>query len=76
MRLVGHVACMRIVELYTGFWSRKLKKRDHSEDPGVDGKIIFRSIFRQWDEGLNWNDLAQDRDRWRAFVNAGNFLTN
>jgi len=21
-------------------------------------------------EGMNWNDLAQDRDRWQALINA------
>jgi hypothetical protein len=65
-----------IVELYTGFWWGNLKERDHSENPDVDGMIIFRLIFRQWDECTDSVDLAQDRDRWRVFVNAGNFLTN
>jgi hypothetical protein len=44
---------------------------DHLVDPGVDGRIILRSIFKKWDVGvMYWIDLAQDRDRWRALVNA------
>ena len=39
-------------------------------DPGVDGSIILKWVFEKWDEGMEWIDLAQDRDRWRAFMNA------
>ena len=38
--------------MYTGFLWENLKERDHFEDPGVDGRIILRQIFRKWDVGL------------------------
>ena len=37
--------------MYTGFWWGNLRGRDHWGDPGVDGRIILRWIFRNWDEG-------------------------
>jgi len=40
------------------------------EDPGVDGRIVLRWIFRKGDGGMDWIDLVQDRDRWWAVVNA------
>jgi len=48
----------------------KPEGRDHFENPGADGRIILRWIMRKWNGGMDWSDLAQDRDRWRAFVNA------
>jgi hypothetical protein len=38
-------------EACTVFWYGDLRERDHWGDPGVDGKIILRWIFRKWDVG-------------------------
>jgi hypothetical protein len=56
-------------EVHTGFWWGNLREGDHLEDSGLDGKIILRCIFRKWDRGSEWIDLAQGRDRWWALVN-------
>ena len=34
-------------EVWTGFWWGNLRERDHWEDPGVEGRIILRWIFRK-----------------------------
>jgi len=36
-------------EAYRGFWWRNLRERGSLGDPGVDGRIILRWIFRKWD---------------------------
>jgi hypothetical protein len=46
------------------------RERDHLEDPGVDARIILRWIFGKWDGGMDGIELAEDRDRRRAPVNA------
>jgi hypothetical protein len=54
--------------VYRVCWGN-LRERDHWGDPGVDGRIT--QIFREWEvEVMDWIELAQDRDRWRALVNA------
>jgi hypothetical protein len=47
-----------------------MRERDHLEGPAVYGRIILSWIFRKWNEGMDWIYLAQDRERWRALVNA------
>ena len=72
--------------MHTEFWLGNLRERDNLEDGGLDWRIILRWIFKKWDWGMEWVDLVQDRDGWRALVNAvmnlpvpknaGNFLTS
>ena len=68
---MGHVARMGRIEVYTGFWWGNLRERDHLGDPGVDRRIILRWIIKEVGcGGMDWIELAQDRDRWRALVTA------
>jgi hypothetical protein len=49
MRWAGNVERMGRVEAYTGSWWGNLREGDHLGDPGLDGRIILRWIFRKWD---------------------------
>jgi hypothetical protein len=69
--MAGHVAREGRGEVCTGFWWKNLRERDQWGDPGVDGRIILKQIFRNWDVGVwDWIGLAQVRDMSRAIVNA------
>ena len=41
-REAGHVERMGIGEVHTKSSLEHLRERDHLEDPGVDGRIIFK----------------------------------
>jgi hypothetical protein len=49
-----------------------VREKDHLEDPGVDGRIILRWIFRKWDGDMEWIDPAQDRKGVAGTYECGN----
>jgi hypothetical protein len=52
MRWAGHVARMREGRgVYSVLWGI-LRERDNWGDPGLDGRLILRRIFRKWDVGV------------------------
>jgi hypothetical protein len=44
-------------EKYAAFLWGNLRERDHWIDPGVDGRIIIRCVFRKWDVRV-WAGLS------------------
>jgi len=56
-------------EVCTGVWWRDVRKGDRLEDLGLHGKITLKRNFEKCGMvGVDWTDLAEDRDRWRALV--------
>jgi hypothetical protein len=41
---------------------------NHYVDPGVDGRIKA-DLQKVGCRGMDWTELAKDRNRWREFVN-------
>jgi hypothetical protein len=62
---------------HTGLWWGGLRESFHMEDIRIDESIILKLIFNKWNwEGMDWTDLAQDRNRFQVLVTTGNFLTS
>jgi hypothetical protein len=54
-------------EMHVGYWWKSRKKKKPLGRPRVGNiKMDLREIG--W-RGMDWMDLAQDRDQWRAHVN-------
>jgi hypothetical protein len=52
------------------FWWGNLNDKGHLEDPGANGRIILKFIFKKWGGDMDWIDLAKNRVRSRALVSA------
>jgi hypothetical protein len=50
-------------EVHIGNMGGDLRERDHMESLGMDGKMILNCIFRKWEGGMDWIDVAEDRYR-------------
>jgi len=51
-RQVAHIGR---VEVNIGFWWGNLRERNHFEDLVLDGRIILKCIYKDWDR--SWTEL-------------------
>jgi len=56
---------------YTGFWWGDLRERHHWGRPKHRWEDNIKMDLQEVGcGGMDWIELAQDRDRWRVLVNA------
>jgi hypothetical protein len=69
MRWAGHEVLLGEREAYTGFWWGNLRETDHLGDRCRWKDNIWMDLQEVGCWGMDWIELAQYRDRWRALVN-------
>jgi hypothetical protein len=63
--------CLVLMQQVWGKERCNLRERNHLEYPGVDGSIILKTDLKEVRcGGMDWIDLSQDKDRWRAVMYA------
>jgi len=50
-----------------------MRERDHWGDPGIDGRIILRWLFRKWDVGF-WTGTCECGNEPSDSIKCGEFL--
>jgi len=72
MRSAGYVARMGEGRGVYGVWWGNLRIRDQLGDPGVDGRIILRWIFRKWDVGYGLDRAGSGQGEVAGTCDCGN----
>jgi hypothetical protein len=70
VRWAGHVERKLEGRNLYRFLVGKTEGKDHLEDQAVDGRMVSKWTLGRLVGGVEWIQLAQGRDHWRAFVNA------
>ena len=71
MRWAGMQNVSGRAEAYTGFWWENLKEKNPFRNPGIRLEDNIKMDLQEVGcEGMDQIDPAQDRDSWRALVNA------
>lgn len=55
--------------MHTFFHLENLKERDCLEDMAIDQRLTLTLILEHITQGMDWVNLAVDRDKWKAPVN-------